>query len=292
MIMQKTTVNPVSIRGIGLHSGERSSIEILPAKENSGIFFVRNGVKIPALAGLVSETSLCTTLEHNSQKVKTIEHLMAAIAYMGIDNLEIRCSSEEIPILDGSALPFIFTLQEAGIRSQREPKKFLKINKPVEVWEDDKIAVILPSEQTEYNVEIDFKHPSIGNQKYILDNNANFKQEIAKARTFGFLEDIEKLKSKGLILGGSVDNAIVLDKYAPINDLRFSDEFVRHKVLDTVGDLRLLGNFIGKFYSYKGGHALNNKLSRQVINQKAFEIVHVEEKYEMNQSEVLLCMSV
>ena len=291
--MQTTIRNPVSISGIGLHSGKKSVLQFIPARENTGVVFIRDNVKIPALASYVTETTLCTTLEHNNKKVKTVEHLMAAIAAMGIDNLQIVCSNEEIPILDGSSTPFLIALSEAGIRFQDSVKKVLRITKPVEVWQDDKVAMLLPSDVTTYHCEIDFNHPLIGRQVSFVDDFSKQFKEIAKARTFGFVKDIEYLKEKGLALGGTLENCVVLDDYSSLNELRCSDEFARHKLLDAIGDLRLLGtNFIGKFYSYKGGHHINNVLCREVLRKKAYEIVEVRNERRSFNRGGLSCLSV
>lgn len=290
--MQTTIRNPVTISGVGLHSGLKTKLEFLPAKENTGVVFVRDNVRIPALASLVTETTLCTTLEHNNKKVKTVEHLMAAIAAIGIDNLEIRLSSEEIPILDGSSLPFLMLLQEAGIRFQDAPKKVLRITKPVEVWQDDKVAMILPSETTTYHCEIEFDHPAIKRQTYTIEDFRTQFTDLSRARTFGFIQDIEKLKEKGLALGGSMENCIVLDEYSVINELRTEDEFVKHKTIDAIGDLRLLGTFVGKFYSYKGGHNINNILCREVLRKNAYEIIEIRNERRSSDREVVSCLFV
>lgn len=279
---QCTIRNSVSFTGTTLHTGEKSLIAFHPAKENTGIQFLRNGILIPAIATNVTETRLATTLTHNGQSVQTIEHLMCAISLLLIDNLIIEVSTQEIPIVDGSALPFVMVLMEAGIVVQRKAKSFIKINKPVSVFHEDKWAKFSPSDYIQYNVEIEFNHPEIDKFPRAFYNPAMHSiRDIAGARTFGFMRDLEYLHKNGLGRGASMANAIVLDDHRVVNDesLRYSDEFVRHKILDAIGDLRLLGhNFIGEFTGYKCGHDLNNKLARELLNQKAFDLIEIEEK--------------
>jgi UDP-3-O-[3-hydroxymyristoyl] N-acetylglucosamine deacetylase len=249
-----------------------------PAPVNTGIVFRRldlaEPVDIPASALNVSETMLGTTLEQGSVKVATVEHLMSAMAGLGIDNAFVDLTAAEVPIMDGSAAPFVFLLQSAGVEEQSAPKRFIRIVKPVEVREGDKWARLTPYNGFRVNFEIDFDHPVLRKhrQKVSLDfSSTSFLKEISRARTFGFLKDFETLRSMDLTLGGSLDNAIVLDGYRVLNEegLRFGDEFVRHKVLDAVGDLYLLGAcLIGEFSGHKSGHRLNNLLLRALLEQE------------------------
>jgi UDP-3-O-[3-hydroxymyristoyl] N-acetylglucosamine deacetylase len=248
-----------------------------PAPANNGIVFRRldlpEPVDIPASALNVTETMLGTTLEHEDAKVATVEHLLSAMAGLGIDNAFVDLTAAEVPIMDGSAAPFVFLLQSAGIEEQSAPKRFIQVVKPVEVREDDKWARFAPYNGFRVNFEIDFDHPAL--RKHHQEVSLNFSttaylKEISRARTFGFLKDLENLRAKDLTLGGSFDNAIVMDEYRVLNEdgLRFGDEFVRHKVLDAVGDLYLLGACpIGEFSGYKSGHRLNNLLLRELLCQ-------------------------
>lgn len=266
---QRTIRAPISATGIGLHSGKKCQITFRPASVDSGVVFVRNGIKIPALSSFNVVTPLCTTLKKDGEQIRTIEHLMAALSCLLIDNIEIECSSDEIPIMDGSALPFIILLENEVI-AQHAAKKFIAITRTTTVRQGDKWAKIEPFQGMSFGASIDFDHPCIGRSQftYEVTNIASFKREVSRARTFGFLRDIEKLQSQNLILGGSVDNAIVLDDYGVVNEdgLRFEDEFARHKVVDAVGDLRLIGmNLLGRFTSHKTGHALNALLVEKVL---------------------------
>jgi len=248
-----------------------------PAPANSGIVFRRldltEPVDIPASALNVTETNLGTTLEHGEGKVATVEHLLSALAGLGIDNLFVDLTAAEVPIMDGSAAPFVFLLQSAGIEEQAADKRFIRILKPVEVSEGDKWARLEPYDGFKVNFEIDFDHPVLKKhrQRASLDfSTTAFLKEISRARTFGFLKDVESLRANELALGGSLDNAIVMDEYRVLNEdgLRFQDEFVRHKVLDAVGDLYLLGAcLIGEFSGFKSGHRLNNLLLRALLEQ-------------------------
>lgn len=279
---QRTIKNTISFIGTTLHTGEKSLISFHPAKENSGICFLRKGVLIPALATNVTETRLATTLTQDGQSVQTIEHLMCAISLLFIDNLIIEVSTQEIPIVDGSALPFIMLLQEAGIIEQNESKKFIRINRSVIIHDGEKCVRFSPANCILYNVEIKFNHPEIDkNPKAFFNHSEHSIRDIAGARTFGFMRDLEYLQKNNLALGANINNAIVLDDHKYLNDepLRYSDEFVRHKILDAIGDLRLMGhNFIGEFSGYKCGHDINNKLARAIIDQKAFYLIETEEK--------------
>lgn len=248
-----------------------------PAPANSGIVFRRidldTPVDIPASALNVTDTTLGTTLEHGEAKVATVEHLLSAMAGLGVDNAFVDLTAPEVPIMDGSAAPFVFLLQSAGMEEQSAPKRFIRIRKPVEVKDGDKWARLTPHNGFRVNFEIDFEHPVLRKhrQSASLDfSTTSFLKEISRARTFGFLSDVETLRSRRLALGGSLDNAIVMDEYRVINEdgLRFRDEFVRHKILDAVGDLYLLGScLIGEFSGFKSGHHLNNALLRALLDQ-------------------------
>lgn len=277
MIKQRTLKNTIRATGIGLHSGKKVYLTLKPAPVDSGIVFCRTdlepNVEIPAYAINVGDTTLSTTLVEEGVKVGTIEHLMAAFAGLGIDNCRVELSAEEVPIMDGSAGPFIFLIQSAGIEEQSAPKKFTRIIKEVSVEEDGKKAAFVPFDGFKVGFEIDFDHPVFKNrcQETAIDfSSTSFVKEVSRARTFGFMRDIENLRKMNLALGGSVDNAIVVDEYRVLNEdgLRYEDEFVKHKILDAIGDLYLLGNsLIGEFKGYKSGHDLNNKLLRKLIAQ-------------------------
>lgn len=249
-----------------------------PAPPNSGITFRRidldTPVDIPAHALRVTETTLGTTLEHQQVKVATVEHLLSALAGLGVDNAFVDLTAPEVPIMDGSAAPFVFLLQSAGIEEQNSPKRFIRIRKPVEVGDGEKWARLTPYNGFKVNFEIDFDHPVLKKHKQSasLDfSTTSFLKEISRARTFGFLTDIESLRERDLTLGGSIDNAVVMDEYRVLNEdgLRFRDEFVRHKILDAVGDLYLLGCcLIGEFTGYKSGHHLNNSLLRALLERE------------------------
>jgi UDP-3-O-[3-hydroxymyristoyl] N-acetylglucosamine deacetylase len=276
-VKQRTLKTSIRATGIGLHSGVKVYMTLRPAPANTGIVFRRldlpEPVDIPAEALRVTETNLGTTLEAGTGRVATVEHLMSALAGLGIDNLFIDLTAAEVPIMDGSAAPFVFLLQSAGIEELAAQKRFIQILKTVEVTEGDKWARFTPYNGFRVNFEIDFDHPVLQRQrqKASLDfSTAAFLKEISRARTFGFLKDVENLRANDLALGGSLDNAIVMDEYRVLNEdgLRFQDEFVRHKVLDAVGDLYLLGRcLIGEFTGYKSGHRLNNQLLRAMLGQ-------------------------
>ena len=249
-----------------------------PAPPNSGITFRRIDldmpVDIPADALKVTQTTLGTTLEHQQAKVATVEHLLSAFAGLGVDNAFVDLTAPEVPIMDGSAAPFVFLLQSAGIEEQNSPKRFIRIRKPVEVGDGEKWARLTPYNGFKVNFEIDFDHPVLKKHKQSASlefSTTSFLKEISRARTFGFLTDIESLRERDLTLGGSIDNAVVMDEYRVLNEdgLRFRDEFVRHKILDAVGDLYLLGCcLIGEFTGYKSGHHLNNTLLRALLDQE------------------------
>ncbi|WP_163832597.1 UDP-3-O-acyl-N-acetylglucosamine deacetylase [Spartinivicinus ruber] len=288
MIRQRTLKNIIRATGVGLHSGEKVYLTLKPAPVDTGIVFCRTDldpvVEIPAIASFVGDTTLCTSLMNNDGiRVDTVEHLLSAMAGLGIDNAYVEVSSHEVPIMDGSAGPFVFLIQSAGIEEQNAAKKFIRIKKEVTYKEGDKIATFLPFDGFKVTFTIDFDHPVFkGNiQTASVDfSSTSFVKEVSRARTFGFMRDIEYLRSKNLALGGSVDNAIVVDDYRILNEdgLRYDDEFVRHKMLDAIGDLYLLGNsLIGEYRAVKSGHALNNKVLRALMAQEdAWEVVTFE----------------
>ncbi len=273
---QRTIKESIRATGIGLHSGEKVYMTIRPAPQNTGIVFRRidldDPVDIQAKANNVSQTTLGTTIEYKNAKVATVEHLLSAMAGLGIDNAFVELTAAEVPIMDGSAAPFVFLLQSAGIEKQKAKKKFIKIKKFIEVKDGDKVASLSPYDGFRLNMEIDFEHPvfKMNSQSVMIDFSVtSFLKEISRARTFGFLRDLEILREKDLTLGGGMDNAIVMDEFRVLNEdgLRFRDEFVRHKTLDAVGDLYLMGaSLIGKFVGYKSGHNLNNLLLRKVLS--------------------------
>jgi len=288
MIKQRTLINIIRATGVGLHSGEKVYLTLKPAPVNTGIVFCRADldpvVQIPARAENVGDTTLSTTLVSGDTKVDTVEHLLSAMAGLGIDNAYVELSASEVPIMDGSAGPFVFLIQSAGLEEQDAAKKFIRILKEVTVEEDGKTATFLPFEGFKVSFEIDFDHPVFRNrtQSATVDfSSTSFVKEVSRARTFGFMSDIEYLRKHNLALGGSVENAIVVDKDGVLNEdgLRYEDEFVKHKILDAIGDLYLLGNsLIGEFRGFKSGHALNNVLLRALIAQKdAWEIVTFED---------------
>lgn len=284
MIKQRTLKNAIRATGVGLHTGQKIYLTLLPAPVDAGIVFRRVDlnpvVEIEAKAENVGETTLSTTLMNGDVKVSTVEHLLAAMAGLGIDNAIVEVSAAEVPIMDGSAGPFVFLIQSAGIQEQAAAKKFIRIKKPVVVQDGDKIASFLPFDGFKVTFSIDFDHPVFQGRtlKTSVDfSSTSFVKEVSRARTFGFMHEIEYLRSKGLAKGGSIDNAIVVDDYRILNEdgLRYEDEFVKHKVLDAIGDLYLLGNsLIGEFKAHKSGHGLNNKSLRQLIAQTdAWEVV-------------------
>lgn len=289
MIRQRTLRNSIKATGVGLHSGDKVYLTLRPAPVDTGIVFLRTDVnpmvEIPAQALKVTDTTMSTTIENNGAKVSTIEHLMAALAGLGIDNAYIELSAPEVPIMDGSAGPFVFLIQSAGIEEQSAAKKFIRIKRKVTVKEGDKVASFVPFDGFKVSFTIDFDHPVFRSrsQKASVDfSSTSFVREVSRARTFGFLRDIEYLRSRNLALGGSVENAIVIDDFKILNDdgLRYEDEFVRHKILDAIGDLYLAGHgIIGEFEGYKSGHALNNQLVRALLAQQdAWEIVTFDDE--------------
>ena len=282
---QRTIQKSVEVVGIGLHKGIAVKLKLEPMPENSGIIFYRKdkGVTIPLKPEYVVDTKMATVIGKDGVVISTIEHLMSAIYAFGIDNLRVIVDNDEIPILDGSAISFVMMLKEAGIKELEMPKKFLKITKEVEVRENEKFAKIVPSSAIEFNFEINFNHPMIGKQVYNFEfSTQNYINEIARARTFGFLKEVQYLRSIGLALGGSLENAIVLDDKGILNDnLRFSDEFVRHKILDAIGDMSLFGiNFIGKYFAFASGHHLNHLLTLKVLEEGAYEIITFKKEEE------------
>lgn len=279
MLQQRTLRTAIRATGVGLHTGEKVYMTLRPAAENTGINFRRvdldEPVDVPADPKLVGETMLGTTLIKNGVKVATVEHLMSALAGLGIDNLHVDLSAAEVPIMDGSAGPFVFLLQSAGIEEQNAPKRFIRIKKKVRVEDGDKWAELRPFNGFKVNFEVFFNHPvfnKISQQASIDFSSTSFLKEISRARTFCFLRDVEALRERNLTLGGSMDNAIVLDDYRILNEdgLRYSNEFVIHKILDAIGDMYLLGHtLIGEYRAYKSGHGLNNKLLRELLEQNS-----------------------
>jgi UDP-3-O-[3-hydroxymyristoyl] N-acetylglucosamine deacetylase len=275
MLRQRTLKNVIRATGVGLHSGEKVFLTLRPAPVDAGIVFRRVDldpvVEIPANADLVTETTLCTGLACGVAKVQTVEHILSALAGLGIDNCYIELSAAEVPIMDGSAGPFVFLLQSAGIAEQQAPKRFIRITRPVEVREGDKVARFEPYDGFRLGFTVVFDHPAIPashSRAEIEFSTEAYVREVSRARTFGFMRDLEYMRERNLGLGGSMDNAIVLDDYRVLNDdgLRYADEFVRHKILDAVGDLYLAGRpILGAYEGYKSGHALNNKLVRALL---------------------------
>ncbi|WFF43315.1 UDP-3-O-acyl-N-acetylglucosamine deacetylase [Salinicola endophyticus] len=291
MIKQRTLQNTIRATGVGLHSGEKVYLTLRPAAPNTGIVFVRTDldpvVQIPADAQSVTDTNLCTALSRDGVKVATVEHLMSAFAGLGIDNAYVELSAAEVPIMDGSAGPFVFLIQSAGIAEQAAPKKFIRIKREVTVSDNGKQATFLPHNGFKVSFAIDFDHPVFDQQKQTASvdfSTTSFVKEVSRARTFGFMRDLEFLRSQNLALGGSLDNAIVVDDYRIVNQdgLRYEDEFVKHKMLDAIGDLYQLGySLIGEFRGYKSGHGLNNQLCRELLaHPEAFEVVTFEEAAE------------
>jgi len=289
MIKQRTLKNVIRATGVGLHSGEKVYLTLRPAGVNVGIVFRRvdfdEPVVIPAKAENVGDTQLSTTLIQDGVRVSTVEHLLSAIAGLGIDNIFIDLSAAEVPIMDGSAGPFVFLLQSAGIEEQNSAKRYIRIKKEVRVEDGDKWASFVPFEGFKVGFSIEFEHPVFKSrvQEACIDfSSTSFVKEISRARTFGFMKDIEMLRERNLALGGSMDNAIVVDDFRVLNEdgLRYEDEFVKHKILDAIGDLYLLGHsLIGEFKGHKSGHELNNKLLRALLVQKdAWEEVTFEEE--------------
>ena len=287
MLRQRTLKTVIRATGVGLHTGAKVAMTLRPAQPNTGIMFRRidlaTPVDLPATAFRVTDTRLCSTLEESGAKVATVEHLMSAFAGLGIDNAWVDLDGPEVPIMDGSAGPFVFLIQSAGIEEQAAPKRFIRVRKAVEVRDQDKWARLEPFDGFRLSFSIEYDHPvlSRSGQTATVDfAETSYVKEVARARTFGFMQDVEALRSNGLALGGSLDNAVVMDEFRVLNaeGLRYQDEFVKHKVLDAVGDLYLAGHpLIGAFAAHKSGHSLNNKLVRALIaDREAWELAVFE----------------
>ena len=275
MIKQRTLKNVIRATGVGIHSGEKVFMTLRPAAPDSGIVFRRvdfaQPIEIHARAENVGDTSLSTTLTKGDVRIMTVEHLLSAMAGLGIDNAYVDLSAPEVPIMDGSAGPYVFLIQSAGIEEQNAAKRFIRIKKPIRVEDGDKWARFEPFDGFKVGFTIDFNHPIFTRSTSSAEvdfSTTSFVKEVSRARTFGFMKDIEMLRDRKLVLGGSMDNAIVLDDYRILNEdgLRYEDEFVKHKILDAIGDLYLLGHsLIGAFYGHKSGHQLNNQLLRTLL---------------------------
>lgn len=287
MIRQRTLKNTVRATGVGLHTGLKVSLTLRPASPDTGIVFRRidlaQPVDIQANPYAVGDTRLSSCLEKDGVRVSTVEHLMSAFGGLGVDNAYVDVSAPEVPIMDGSAGPLVFLLQSAGLEEQNAPKKFIRIVQPVEVRDGDKWVRFEPHHGFKVELSIDFEHPVFdrSRQSVCVDFAAtSYVKEVSRARTFGFMQDVESMRAQGLALGGSLENAIVMDDYRVLNSdgLRYSDEFVKHKVLDAIGDLYLLGHpLIGAFSGYKSGHALNNLLLRRLLeSEQAWEYASFE----------------
>ncbi len=291
MIRQRTLKNVIRATGVGLHTGEKVYLTLRPAPPNTGITFRRvdlePAVEVPARPENVTDTRLSTTLERDGVKISTVEHLMSAFAGLGIDNAFVDLTAPEVPIMDGSAGPFVFLIQSAGIEEQQRPKKFIRIKKSVRVQDGDKWVRFDPLNGFKVSFTIDFDHPIFKNSVQVASvdfSTTSFVKEVSRARTFGFMQDLEALREVGLARGGSLDNAIVMDSFHILNEdgLRYEDEFVKHKVLDAIGDLYLLGHpLIGAFNGYKSGHTLNNRLLRMLVSDaNAWELVSYDDPNE------------
>jgi UDP-3-O-[3-hydroxymyristoyl] N-acetylglucosamine deacetylase len=279
MIKQRTLKNCIKATGVGLHSGKKVLVTLRPAPAHSGIVFrridVTPAVEIPARAENVGDTRLSTSLAKGPVRIATVEHLLSAFAGLGIDNAYVDVSAPEVPIMDGSAGPFVFLIQSAGIEEQSAPKQFVRIKRPLAVEDGDKWARLEPFDGFKVSFSIDFDHPLFDETTTFAEvdfSTTSFVKEVSRARTFGFLKEVEMLREKDLALGGSLQNAVVIDDYRVLNEdgLRYEDEFVRHKILDAIGDLYLLGHgLIGAFRGHKSGHALNNRLLRRLLADKS-----------------------
>ncbi len=289
MLKQRTLKSTIKTTGVGLHTGARVDLVMRPAAADSGIVFHRTdlpqSVTMPADALHVGDTRLSSSLSIDGASISTVEHVMSALAGLGIDNLHIDVAGPEIPIMDGSAAPFVYLLQSAGIVEQDAPKRYLRILSPVEARDGDKWARFDPFNGLKLDFTIDFPHPMFGseNRQVVIDFALHsYVKEVARARTFGFMQDVEALRAAGLIQGGSLQNAVVLDDFRVLNTegLRFDNEFVKHKVLDAIGDLYLLGHpLIGQYTAFKSGHGLNNALARTLLARTdAFELVTFSEE--------------
>jgi UDP-3-O-[3-hydroxymyristoyl] N-acetylglucosamine deacetylase len=289
MIRQRTLKNVIRATGVGLHTGKKVFLTLRPAPANMGVIFRRvdldTPVEIPAKPENVGDTRLSTTLIKGDIRISTVEHLLSALAGFGIDNAYVDLSADEVPIMDGSAGPFVFLIQSAGIEEQNAPKRFLRIKQKVRVEEKDKWAMFEPFDGFKVGFTIEFDHPVFNDrhcQAEIDFSTTSYVKEVSRARTFGFMRDVELLREKNLALGGSLDNAIVVDDYRILNEdgLRYEDECVKHKILDAIGDLYLLGHsLIGSFQGFKSGHALNNRLLQELVaTESAWELVSFEEE--------------
>jgi len=292
MIKQRTLKNVIRATGVGLHTGKKILLTLRPAPANSGIIFRRIDLDVPveieARPDNVGDTMLSTSLVKGDVKISTVEHLLSALAGFGIDNAYIDLSSDEVPIMDGSAGPFVFLIQSAGVDEQNAVKRFMRIKERVRVEDNDKWAMFEPFEGFKVGFTIEFDHPMFhdGNCKAEIDfSTTSYVKEVSRARTFGFMRDVELLRKNNLALGGSLDNAIVVDDYRILNEdgLRYEDECVKHKILDAIGDLYLLGHsLIGSFTGFKSGHALNNRLLRELLaKESAWELVSFEDEVDL-----------
>jgi len=292
MIKQRTLKNVIRATGVGLHTGKKIFLTLRPGVANAGIIFRRidldDPVEIEARPENVGDTMLSTSLVKDGVKISTVEHLLSALAGFGIDNAYIDLSSDEVPIMDGSAGPFVFLIQSAGVEEQNAPKRFMRIKEKVRVEDGDKWAMFEPFEGFKVGFTIEFDHPMFydGNCKAEIDfSTTSYVKEVSRARTFGFMRDVELLRKNNLALGGTLDNAIVVDDYRILNEdgLRFEDECVKHKILDAIGDLYLLGHsLIGSFTGFKSGHALNNRLLRELLAiESAWELVSFEDEVDL-----------
>ncbi|MCC6709432.1 MAG: UDP-3-O-acyl-N-acetylglucosamine deacetylase [Gammaproteobacteria bacterium] len=287
MIKQRTLKNVIRATGVGLHTGRKVFLTLRPAPADTGIVFRRDDLKpsveIVARAENVGDTSLSTSLVKDNVRISTVEHLLSAFAGLGIDNAYVDLSAAEVPIMDGSAGPFVFLIQSAGFEEQNQPKKYMRIKRQISVRDGDKWARFEPFDGFKVSFAIEFDHPFFHQRSKHAEidfSTTSFVKEVARARTFGFMKDVEILREQNLALGGSLDNAVVVDDYRVLNEdgLRYEDEFVKHKILDAIGDLYLLGHsLIGAFHGYKSGHELNNRLLRKILaTEDAFELVSFE----------------
>jgi len=292
MIRQRTLKNVIRATGVGLHTGKKVYLTLRPAPENHGVIFRRidlePAVEIKASPENVGETQLSTTLMKDGVRISTVEHLLSALAGFGIDNAVIDLSAEEVPIMDGSAGPFVFLIQSAGVVEQNEPKLFIRINKILQVEDGDKWARFEPFDGFKVGFTIQFQHPLFHGRNCEAEidfSTTSYVKEVSRARTFGFMRDVELLRRNNLALGGSLDNAVVVDDYRVLNEdgLRYEDECVKHKILDAIGDLYLLGHsLIGSFRGYKSGHELNNRLLRELVRTRdAWELVSFGEEVDV-----------
>lgn len=288
MIRQRTLKNVIRATGVGLHTGEKVFLTLRPAAVNTGVVFRRIDLKpvvdVEAILDNVSNTRMSTTLERDGVRISTVEHLMSAFAGLGIDNVFVDLTAAEVPIMDGSAGPFVFLIESAGIEEQRAPKQFIRIKQSVEICDGDKWAKFDPYDGFKVDLTIDFDHPAVqsSQQHASIDFlESSFIKDVSRARTFGFLDEVEALQEAGLARGGSLDNAIVMDAFHILNDegLRYRDEFVKHKILDAVGDLYLLGHLlVGAFSAHKSGHSMNNRLLRRLLEtESAWEYVSFDD---------------